>query len=71
MFEDVVDVLSTWEALFDQALDAHCPWREKQVLREKQTPWMTKAIIEHLRLRDMLLEIARFPNAKADWDSYK
>ena len=71
IFEDVEDMLSTWETLFNQALDAHCPWREKRVSREKQTPWMTKAIIEQLRSRDMLLKIARLSNAKADWDSYK
>ena len=71
IFEDVEDMLSAWETLFNQALDAHCPWREKRVSREKQTPCMTKAIIERLRLRDMLLKIARRSNAKADWDSYK
>ena len=71
IFEDVEDMLSAWETLFNRALDAHCPWREKRVSREKQTPWMTKAIIERLRLRDMLLKIARRANAKADWDSYK
>ena len=34
-------------------------------------PWKTKAIIEQLRLRDMLLKTAGRSNVKADWDTYK
>ena len=58
-------------ALFNDAVDTHCPWREKRVKRPNQDPWMTKGILEQLHLRDTLLKSARKSKNPNDWERYK
>ena len=65
------DILDTWETLFNKTLDIHYPWKEKRVSREKQVPWMTKAIINQLKIRDTLLKVARSTNNTSDWHCYR
>ena len=38
VFDDIDDILETWEKLFNDAVDTHCPWREKRVKRPNQAP---------------------------------
>ena len=71
VFDDTDDILETWEKLFNDAVDTHCPWREKRVKRPNQAPWMTKGILEQLRLRDTLLKSARKSKNPDDWELYK
>ena len=71
VFDDMGDMLDTWEQLFNKALDSHCPWRGKRVAREKQVPWMTADVLKHLHRRDSLLKIARVSGSLEDWDKYK
>ena len=71
VFDDIDDILETWEKLFNDAVDTHCPWREKRVKRPNQAPWMTKGILEQLRLRDTLLKSARKFKNPDDWELYK
>ena len=71
VFEDMDDVLGTWEGMFNEALDAHCPWRTKKVVHANQTPWITKGVIKQLRNRDKLLKTARRSNTEADWALYR
>ena len=65
------DMLESWENLFNCALDQHCPWRNKRVALANQTPWMSNAIIDQLRLRDTLLKRSKRSNNPDDWAEYK
>ena len=40
LFDDIDDMLESWESLFNSALDSHCPWRDKRVKNLKQAPWI-------------------------------
>ncbi|XP_020912141.1 uncharacterized protein LOC110249902 [Exaiptasia diaphana] len=71
VFDTIDDMLDTWEHLFNKALDSHCPWREKRVSREKQAPWMTHDVLQHIQRRDSLLKKARISALSEVWDSYK
>lgn len=66
VFDELDDIVSLWEALFNKDLDTHCPWRQKRVAREIQTPWMTNDIIGQLRFRDNCLKTARRSNNADD-----
>ena len=41
---DETDMLDSWEKLFIDALEQHCPWRTKRVARVNQAPWITPVI---------------------------
>ena len=71
VFDTIDDMLGTWEQLFNNALDQHCPWREKRVKTEKQAPWMTREVLQHLHRRDSLLKKAKISALPADWEIYK
>ena len=36
IFDDIDDMLSSWESLFNSALDSNCPWRVKRVAKAKK-----------------------------------
>ena len=61
----------SWENLFNNAVDQHCLWRNKRVALVNQTPWMSNAIIDQLRLRDTLLKRSKRSNNPDDWAEYK
>lgn len=71
IFDDINDMLDSWELIFNSILDANCPWREKRVKRATQTPWMTNSILKQLQLRDNYLKIARRSNSADDWTNYR
>ena len=64
---DIDDVVNVWEQTFNRAVDSHCPWREKRVKQNTQAPWMTKAVIKQLYIRDHLLKVARRNDNSDDW----
>ena len=45
--------------------------REKRVKTEKQAPWMTREVLQHLHRRDSLLKKARISALPAVWEIYK
>ncbi|CAH3044952.1 unnamed protein product [Pocillopora meandrina] len=71
VFDEIDDMLESWENLFNNAVDQHCPWRNKRVALVNQTPWMSNAIIDQLRLRDTLLKRSKRSNNPDDWAEYK
>ncbi|PFX34306.1 RNA-directed DNA polymerase from mobile element jockey [Stylophora pistillata] len=71
VFDEFDDMLESWENLFNEALDLHCPWRNKRVALVTQTPWMSNAILKQLRLRDTLLKKAKRSKDPFDWAKYK
>lgn len=71
VFDEIDDMLESWENLFNNAVDQHCPWRNKRVALVNQTPWMSDAIIDQLRLRDTLLKRSKRSNNPDDWAEYK
>ena len=48
IFEEIDDMLDSWEKLFIDAFEQHCPWRTKLFARVNQAPWITPAIIKQL-----------------------
>ena len=68
--EDIDDVVHAWEQTLNDALDSHCPWHEKHVKQINQAPWMSKAVIKHLHIRDHLLKVARRKDNLDDWANY-
>ena len=71
VFDEIDDMLESWENLFTNAVDQHCPWWYKRVALVNQTPWMSNAIIDQLRLRDTLLKRSKRSNNPDDWAEYK
>ena len=43
VFEDIDDILSAWETLFNDALDLNCPWQIKRVKQVNNMPWLAGA----------------------------
>ena len=68
---DIDDMLSSWELLFDTALDSNCPWRVRRVTKAREPPWLDGSVTKQLRERDRLLKIAKRSQDPADWESYK
>ena len=55
VFEDIDDVVYTWEDAFNNILDVHCSWLGKRVKQTTQRPW--KSVIKQLHVRDHLLNV--------------
>ena len=64
-------MLSSWESLFNSALNSNCPWRVKRVAKATESPVLDSSVIKQLRKRDRLLKIAKRSKTPADWESYK
>ena len=71
VFDEIDDMLDSWESLFNSVLDENCPWREKRVKRAAQAPWMTSSVLKQLHLRDNCLKTARRSNNADDWSNYR
>ena len=71
IFDDIDDMLSSWESLFNMALDSNCPWRVERVAKARKPPWLNSSVVKQLRERDRLLKIAKRSQNPADWESYK
>ena len=71
IFDDIDDMLDSWEKLFNDALEQHCPWRIKRVARVNQAPWITPAIIKQLQFRDALLKKFKHHRNPCVWADYK
>ena len=70
-FDDINDMLHSWELLFNDVLDLHCPWREKKIKRDSQPKWINENILKHLHIRDNLLKKAKGTQNCDDWASYR
>lgn len=71
LFDDINDMLESWESLFNSELDSHCPWRNKRVKNLKQATWITKPVLQQLHLRDNCLKTARISSTSDDLEKYK
>ena len=70
VFDDINDVLSLKEAMFNDVLDRHIPLKSKRVKRPNQPVWMTKEILHSMKTRDKLLKKARNSNLPKDWSRF-
>jgi hypothetical protein len=71
LFDEVDDMLDSWESLVIGAIDSHCPMRDKRVAQINQAPWMSKSILNQLRHRDKCLKTARISNSPDAWSKYR
>ena len=71
IFDETDDVLDSWEKLFTDGLEQHCPWRTKCVAWVNQAPWISPAIIKQLQFRDALLKKFRRHRNLSVWADYK
>ena len=67
---DVNDALHLWESLFKSVADDHAPMKTKRV-KGKQSPWITKKLLEIRRDRDYHKKKARILNSKYNWQMYR
>ena len=67
IFDQTDDVLDSWEKLFIDRLEQHCPWRTKRVAWVNQAPWITPVIIKQLQFRDALLKKFRCHRNPSVW----
>ena len=58
VFDEIDDMLDSWESLFNSVLDENCPW-------------MTSSVLKQLHLRDNCLKTARRSNNADDWSNYR
>ena len=56
VFDDIDDVLFTYESLLNDVLQKHMPLREKRVKKKSQPPWFDKEIGSAIKERDSLLK---------------
>ena len=70
IFDDIEDMLSLWELLFNTALDLNCPWRVKRVAKARKLPWRNNSVTKQLKELDRLLKIGKRSQNPADWESY-
>jgi hypothetical protein len=56
IFDDIDDVLFTYEKLLNNVLEQHIPFREKRVKKRSQSPWFSKEIRRAINERDSLLK---------------
>ena len=68
IFDDLDDMVESWETLFNQALDSHCPWSEK---RDTQPPWMNACLLKQMHNRDSCLKTARLTNTTEAWERFR
>ena len=71
IFDQTDDVLDSWEKLFIDGLEQHCPWRTKRVAWVNQAPWITPAIIKQLQFWDAVLKKFRRHRNPSVWAAYK
>ena len=73
VFDDINDVLATWEAIFFQAIDQHAPTKQKRIAKSKQPQWINGDILNQLKIRDNLLSKARKSktNPTNAWKQYR
>ena len=57
VFDEIDDMLDSWESLFNSVLDENCPW-------------MTSSVLKQLHLRDNCQKPARCFNNADDWSNY-
>ena len=60
-------LFTTRELKGSGALDLCWPWQEKKVRRKYQSPWITRQVLDQLRIRDSLLKTARRLNTGKSW----
>lgn len=71
VFDEIDDLLDSWQSIFNSILDEICPWREKRLKRAVQAPWATNSVLKQLHLRDNCLKIARRSSNTDDWSNYR
>lgn len=71
IFDDIDDMLSSWDLLFHTALDSNCPWRVKRVAKARKLPWLNRYVTRQLRERGRLLKIAKKWKNPPDWEATK
>ena len=71
VFDEIDDMLDSWQSIFNSVLDENWPWREKRVKRAVQAPWVTSSVLKQLHLRDNCLKTARRSNNADDWSNYR
>jgi len=54
IFDDIYDMLSSWELFFNTALDSNCPWWVKRVAKARKSPWLNSSVTKQLREQDRL-----------------
>ena len=67
---DTEKAYELWASKFTTLLDCYAPIKKKRV-RKKPSPWMKKHILDSIRKRDKLKNIARKSKLECDWVQYK
>ena len=70
VFDDIDDVVASWESIYNDTLDLCCPWQEKKDRGKYQSPWITRQVLDQLHIRDSLLKTVRHLNTGKSWDDY-
>lgn len=70
------EALFTFERLLNEVIDEHAPMKERRVKRWRQQKWMKLEILQDMKKRDKLLQLARNSCDKeckttAEWKSYR
>ena len=68
--EDVNDMVSVWEQLFLEVIDAHAPLRKRRV-KNKSSPWLKPSIKKQMYHRDYLKRQALKTGSGKLWEDYK
>ena len=71
LFDEVDDIVNTWYCLFNEAVNANVPLKQKRVRDYTKPKWLSPEILRLMKLRDRLLERARRSNSQDDWLALK
>ena len=67
---DVDNAYQNFETKFNNVLNDHAPIRKKRV-RNKETPWMNRSIMQKMRERDKMKKQAKSSGCETQWKQYR
>ena len=71
VFDDLDDVLDTFELLLGETDKRHIPNKQKRVKKQKEPEWMNERIVDAIKKHNQELKKARKSNDANDWTKFK
>ena len=71
LFDEVDDIVNAWYCLFNEAINANVPLKQKRVRGYTKPKWLSPEILRLMKLRDRLLKRAKRSNSQDDWLALK
>ncbi|KAL9968992.1 hypothetical protein ACROYT_G021146, partial [Oculina patagonica] len=71
LFDEIDDIVNAWYCLFNEAVNANVPLKQKRVRYDTKPKWLSPGILKLMKERDRLLKKAKRSNSHDDWLALK